>query len=475
VATATTPIFSLYHQSLLMATGYKALLALGESHTKSVESTVQAALAEKKRKEQQRRKQQEEQEQKQRELETKLRLRYFEEQKKKEEAEARKAEELKAKEADLLRREAAQRDALRYGPKKAKTAAASGKWPTSGSGIRDEVRRKRLPDDEDEEVDTGNMLTREEKRERKLQAELKRAFHAPRRTGHVTTGSRKVGRRLPGGAYDVPTTPSDTIAATSGPGNVKDRLSALPNTLTRLNVVKRDTRTIDEIVRDRRENKEVLDGDRARNFDDWFTPSSRTQPKTAPVASSSASDEGSSSTRVQPKKEKFSSSPSSSSSRLPSQSTAPRRTPAPTVTPKSKLKAPVPAPLSSVRKRPRSLSASRSVSPPPKRSHLATGSSKVSSAKAKSASSRSHSPRAGPSVKDEIWELFGKNRSAYVGRDVLSDSEDDDAAMEAGASALEHEEKISERIARKEEREAEMEERRHEEEKRRRKAAMAAR
>ncbi|KAJ6570064.1 hypothetical protein DFH09DRAFT_421121 [Mycena vulgaris] len=441
-----------------MATGYKALLALGDSHTKSVESTVQAALAQKKLKDQQRRKQQEEQEQKQRELETKLRLRYFEEQKKKEAVEAKRAEERKAKETELLRREAEQRDALRYGPKKAKAAAASstGKWPTSGSGVREDVRRKRVPDDE-EEGDTGNILTREEKRERKLQAELKKAFHAPRRSGGSTSGYRKPGRRLPGGAYDVATTPEDAITATSGPGNVKDRLAAMPNTLTRLNVVKRDTRTIDEIVRDRRENKEVLNGDQARGFDDWFT-SSRVGPKKdkAPVASSSAS---------------------SSSSRPSSQPTtapvaAAKRPPAPP-TPKSRPKASAAPPASSsssTKKRPRSPSMSRSASPPPpKRAHVGSTKSAGSSA------SHSRSPRAaGSSLSEEIWGLFGKSKAAYVARDVLSDSEDDDVAMEAGASALEREEKLSERIARREEREAELAERRHEEEKRRRKAAASA-
>ncbi|KAJ7690128.1 hypothetical protein B0H17DRAFT_1065575 [Mycena rosella] len=448
-----------------MATGYKALLALGASHTKSQESTIQAALAQKKLKEQQRRKQQEEQERKEREQETQLRLRYFEEQKKKAEAETKLAEERQAKEAELRRREAENRDALRYGPKKAKAvAAASGKWPASSSTVRDDVRRKRLPADEDDEVDASSVLTREEKRERKLQAELKKTFNAPRRSAQSTAGYRRPGRRLPGGAYDLPTTAADTIAATSGSGNVKDRLAAMPNTLTRLNVVKRDTRTIDEIVRDRRENKEVLDGDRARGFDDWFTPSTRAQPKKdkAPVASSSASPSSSQPT----------------SAPVASASTK-RAAPAPSPLPKPRPKAPAPAstPAGSSKKRPRSLSMSRSASPPlPKRAHIG-GSTKSAASSAKgSSASRSRSPRAAPSsLSEEIWGIFGKNKATYMARDVLSDSEDDDAAMEAGARAVEREEKLSERIARREEREAEMEERRREEEKRRRKAAAAAR
>ncbi|KAJ7510512.1 hypothetical protein B0H11DRAFT_2152589 [Mycena galericulata] len=462
-----------------MATSYKALMALGDSHTKSVERTVQAALAAKKAKDAQRRKAQEEQERKEHELQAKLRLQYFAEQKRAQEAKLKAAEEREKQEADLLRREAAQRDALRYGPKKAASkAASSSKYPTSGSGVREEVRKKRFPEDEDDEpADTGSILTREEKRERKLQAELKRAFHSPRKATHATGGTRKAGRRLPGGAYDLATTPEDALAAKSGQGNVKERLAAMPNTLTRLNVVKRDTRTIDEIVRDRREGKDVLDGDRARGFDDWFTPATK---KTAPSSSAPSS--------------RPSSQPTSS---LPTSSRQHAAAPTPTPASKARPKAPPPPPpaaASSSKKRPRSLSLSRSASPPPhpKRPHVASSMLKSTSASTKSGTSstkgkslsRSRSPRAraaGPSggaaaaaLSDEIWSLFGKNKQTYLARDVLSDSEDD-GDMEAGASAVEAEEKRSERIALREEREAEAEERRHEEEKRRRKAAAMGR
>ncbi|KAF7375257.1 Member of major facilitator superfamily multidrug-dha1 sub-family [Mycena sanguinolenta] len=452
-----------------MATGYKALLAMGDSHNKSVESTVQAVLAQKKLKEEQRRKQQEEQERKQRELETKLRLRHFEEQKKKAEAEARKEEERKAKEADLLRREAEQRDALRYGPKKAKAVAGSSKWPASDSGVRDEVRRRRVPDDDDDDG-PGSMLTREEKRERKIQAELKRAFHAPRKpVGNAT--HRKPGapgRRLPGGALNIVDDPS-AVATGGGSGSVKERLAAMPNTLTRLNVVKRDTRTIDEIVRDRRENKEtVLNGDQARTFDDWFTPSSRAKKEKSAAPSPSPSEPARGQKALTPIPSSSASSSSSRASQLTPASSS-KRTALPTPTTRPKPKVPASAPASNAKKRPRSLSLSRSASPPPpKRSHLAPGSSNP-------LPPRSHSPRAGPStsaLSEEIWGLFGKNKASYVARDVFSDSEDDDDMMEADASALEREEKYSARIARREEREAEEEERRHEEEKRRRKAAM---
>lgn len=61
--------------------------------------------------------------------------------------------------------------------------------------------------------------------------------------------------------------------------------------------------------------------------------------------------------------------------------------------------------------------------------------------------------------------MFGKDRDAYVARDVYSDDED----MEAGARDLESEELYSAKIARREDEMAIEEEKRHEEEKRRRK------
>jgi protein SPT2 len=59
----------------------------------------------------------------------------------------------------------------------------------------------------------------------------------------------------------------------------------------------------------------------------------------------------------------------------------------------------------------------------------------------------------------------GRDRSAYLSRDVVSDDED----MEVDIRALEREEARSRKIAKREEEEAEAEERRHAEEKKRRK------
>jgi len=77
---------------------------------------------------------------------------------------------------------------------------------------------------------------------------------------------------------------------------------------------------------------------------------------------------------------------------------------------------------------------------------------------------RKRAPAPSNGIQDEIWKIFGRDRSKYVARDIMSDDED----MEADMVALEREEFVSTRIARKEDLEAEEEERRHEEEKRRR-------
>ena len=62
--------------------------------------------------------------------------------------------------------------------------------------------------------------------------------------------------------------------------SVKDRLAAQPITLTKLKAVKWDTRTIDEIVQDRVKAKKTLDGDKAREFSDWFgTSEKRIRPR----------------------------------------------------------------------------------------------------------------------------------------------------------------------------------------------------
>jgi hypothetical protein len=59
--------------------------------------------------------------------------------------------------------------------------------------------------------------------------------------------------------------------SSNGSQSVKAHLFALPNTLTKLNVYKWDTWTIDEILQDRAKAKTAtLDGNDAKEFNDWF-------------------------------------------------------------------------------------------------------------------------------------------------------------------------------------------------------------
>ncbi|KAJ7148262.1 hypothetical protein C8R46DRAFT_1044808 [Mycena filopes] len=229
-------------------TTYRALLALAESHTKKLESTVQAILAQKR----ERQKRQEESDQKQRDLETQLWLQYFQQQQQKKGTNAEAAESFKlAKEAELLRREAIRRDTLRYGPRR----STAGRQRSSGPPGPVDGASDKGP------VNKATALTRKDKREHRLQAELHETFTSP--------PPRRRRRRSAGSDLQPAT---DTVDSSAGDGysNAKARLAALPNTFTRLNVVKRDIRTVDEIVRDNHKRKGVLEGDLARNFDNWF-------------------------------------------------------------------------------------------------------------------------------------------------------------------------------------------------------------
>ncbi|KAF8274699.1 hypothetical protein EI94DRAFT_1712907 [Lactarius quietus] len=354
------------------------------------------------------------------------------------------------------RREEEQRQALLYGPKRAKdgTPRHSNSVPT---GKRISV--------EDDEAETGLGLTREEKRERRLQLQFSQ--NAARRAGS-SAGTSRVGRRLPGGAFNVTASSQTTDVSASGTHSVRARLTAMPNTLTKLNTIKRDTRTIDEILRDRaktRENK-TLEGEEAREFHDWFGSKLTTDTATKANSPSSPPASGASTPSKTPYR------PNSSSSTLrrpssprPSSSRGPSL-PASKPTTKTATKS---SSLSAKSSRPSLYSnkaASGSSAPLPKKRGR-TPPSAYSRSDSEDEDDRHPRKRApGPSngIQDEIWKIFGRDRSKYVARDVMSDDED----MEVDVVALEREEFVSTRIARKEDLEAEEEERRHEEEKRRR-------
>lgn len=442
---------------------FAALMALSNAQTAQTSREVELRLKERERKAQAERKQQEERERREKELEEKIRLRHFEEQKREKERQERREQERLAKERERERREEEQRQSLLHGPRKAHGKDAGSRWPSA--------KRRNLDDDDDDDGEgaSGAMaLTRQEKRERKFQLELRRSAAASKRASG--SSAARYGHRLPGGAIDMPSTAA-ALATSDAGGSLRARLAAMPNTLTKLNVNKRDTRTIDEILQDRARAKasQVLDGEEAREFNDWF--GSKPKASTRPHSSVSPTVSGTSTPPVSKQPTAPSSSSFAFSAPIPrksSSATAPSSKPLATPVNKSSKAAhsiknsansltkreqdsrSAPANLSrssvpsrtmpssskivptkysangsgrpshsSHRKRPRSPSLSDSPSPPPpKRSQHR---------------SQSSAPN---DISAEIWKLFGKDRGAYVQRDVFSDDED----MEVDAREVEREE-----------------------------------
>ncbi|KAF8071624.1 hypothetical protein FPV67DRAFT_1482071 [Lyophyllum atratum] len=494
LTTPTTFLFSSSWPLYSNMTTFQALMALSETQTRQSQSAVQTALAQRQQKEEMRRKQLAEQDRKEQALAKQRRQKIFDDEKREQERQQKLEQERAAREAVLQKREEEARNNLLYGPKKAKARSAppdgaSPKWPSSSSQARtrEDVRKRRVPG-EDEDDSAPEFLTREEKRERKQQMEMRKLFNASKRTSNAASYS-KAGRRLPGGAVDVPTTSSMADSAGSSK-SVKERIAAMPNTLTKLNTVKRDTRTIDEILQDRAKAKEfkTLDGDEAREFNDWFGTSkkkeavkkSSAQPSVSAATSgaNTPASQGGSSTPHMSGAASRKVAPPQKSSLLKTAATkaaysisagakpVPAFRPSPSdrihssskTAPGKSSKATASSSAGGVgrstgfagKKRPRSLSPSddESLSPPSPKRH---NNSSV--------------------LGDTIWRMFGRERNSYVSKDVFSDDED----MEADATLLEREEKMSARIAKKEDTIALEEERRREEEKRRRKKEKDAR
>ncbi|KAL1745582.1 hypothetical protein HDZ31DRAFT_81854 [Schizophyllum fasciatum] len=400
-------------------TSFADLLQLANTQTQQAQSQVQAVLAERKRKEAEKRKQQEERERKERELEKQRVQRKLDEERRERERAKRREEEQAAKEAARRRREEEAREqvltGLKRGPVAGKRARPLDEEDGGGGGAASSSRASSLV-----------PLTREEKRERKMQAELRRAYGLPK-SSKKGAGQGKYGARLPGGAMDV--------ADGAGPPGMstKQRLLANPIGLTKLYANKRDTRTTAEII-EARQQSHTLNGEDARHFDDWFGSGKEGK---AGSSSRAAQLSGKKSTSSLPPLPSASKSAASSSKPRAGQQKAPAG---------SASRAPKPA------KRQRSPaysgydSDSDDYRKPRKRRPTADDQDDASN------------------YQQEIWKLFGKNRSDYVNRGVESDDD-----MEADAIALEREEKRSMRLARQEDIQAAEEERRHEEEKRRRK------
>jgi hypothetical protein len=280
-----TPTLSVYFLSTRGVTmsgqAFAQLMALSRSNTDKKQDAVQQALQERKRREEAKRKENEENERKEKQRAEAERKRYFEKQKQEAEMEKRRAEQEKVAEAARQRRKDEQRDSLLYGPKKAKSlhstsTAPSSSYPKSSSGVREDVSAKRAPT----EKSGALALTREELRERKQQAEQRKmlGFSAPKRPSGTSGGTHRAGRRLPGGAMDMMSTPQSSDSSKEY-RSVRERLAAQPNMLTKLNVVKRDVRSIDEIMRDRENAKaaKTLNGDDAKGFDGWFDTKKKPQ------------------------------------------------------------------------------------------------------------------------------------------------------------------------------------------------------
>ena len=254
----------------MTSSGFAALLALSQAQTQESTRAADSIQAERRRKEETRRRQQEEEDRKEREQQAKMVRHQLEEQKREKERQLKREREEEAKLKEMERREEKQRQVLLYGPRKA-TKDTSSRHTASSSAS------KRTSGD-DSDGDGGLALTREEKRERRLQLQF--AQTSTRRAGS-SAGTSRTGRRLPGGALNITSTSQVASGSANDSKSVRARLAAMPNTLTRLNTVKRDTRTIDEILRDRakaRENK-TLEGEEARDFHDWFGA----KPKSAPA------------------------------------------------------------------------------------------------------------------------------------------------------------------------------------------------
>ena len=418
-----------------MTSTFATLMAISASNTQASQRAAQQALAEKKRKEEEETRKRAERERKEKELEARLRLKHFEDEKR--EREKKEREERLNEEKEKLRekKEAMARDKLLGNVKKA-SRSRSPSYPSANSGLRDELRRKRLPSDD--ESDAVSFLTREEKRERRRLADLK--FGAgPARKG--TAGFQRSKRVLPGGGIDSGDANSGKNSGSSAQ-SVKARLAAMPNTLQKLNVNKRDTRTIDEIVRDRERNKEgrVLNGEQAKEFNDWFGKKKDTSglaKKTADLdISANDSRSGTPTLSTRPASgPALNKKPSTAS--LPGFSkTKDTMRPGPSkATPPSRAAGPSSKPTGSgqLKPRPSSVHVSSSAGKKHRRSESYSEDEEEYDSPP---SKKRYAPTAQDDYRSEIWKLFGKDRSSYVNNTVDSDEDD----MEADARDLEREE-----------------------------------
>ena len=373
-----------------------------------------------------------ERERKEKELEARLRLKHFEDEKRERERKEREDRLNEEKEKLREKKEAMARDKLLGNVKKA-SRSRSPSYPGVNSGSRDELRKKRLPSDEEDEG--ISFLTREEKRERRKMAGLSSGAGRTKRNG----APQRSKKSLPGGGLDAGGAGQNSSGSPSQ--SVKARLAAMPNTLQKLNVNKRDTRTIDEIIRDREKSKEgrVLNGEQAKEFNDWFGKKKDTTGLANKTAALDISANDSySGAPTSPNK------PASSSTLNKKQSTASLPSFSKS---KDSLRPSTSKPVSASRPTPTSRPpASGAAKPRPSSAHIPSSAGKKHRRSESFSedeeeydsppSKKRYAPPAQDDYRSEIWKLFGKDRSSYV-NDVVDSDEDD---MEADAMDLEKEE-----------------------------------
>lgn len=415
-----------------------------------------AALQEQKRKHEEQRKARAAREVKEKELELRLRKQRLEEAQREEERQARKEAERQAKLKAIATREAQQRDALLYGPKKAKSENAKQREPKSGGSRSSRSSRS----SQSPETSTGPILTREELREQKKQAEMRRTYadtsSTSKRTNIMTPSKRKmVKTHLAGGAVPIVTT---TVGLPANLNElqgktIKERIASVPLTLTKLNINKRDLRTIDEIIRERervRESNKVIVGAEAKGFSDWFSKGKKndnkekesspfsapsrteTPPVSLPSSSQTSSNHtpprmssvSSTSTAVAPAK------PITATLFLPPKPAASKFAPTAKALAKPagiKTLSSAPAAAFIAKKRPRS--SSNTPEPVPKRRALDSGTATA----AASATRRSYLP-------DDVYSLITGGRAREARK--YEDEEYDSSDMEADVFSQEKEERI---------------------------------
>lgn len=246
-----------------MASSFQVMMAEAKLKATDGQAGVEAAIRAKERKERERRLKQDEAERKEREIQAKIRERQMEHDKREQERKRKEEQQRKAAEAIRERREQEKRDAILHGNKGAK-------WPTSSG-----QKRSRSLDDDDE-APGGNFLTREEKRARKEAAMFR---DPPKKSAPSTSRYSKAGSKLPGGAMNVLVDGTGGSPSNAFGGTTRERLAHMTGGLIKLNTVKRDTRTIEEIVNDLHQKK-TMTGDEAKTFDDWFGDKKKAAAKT---------------------------------------------------------------------------------------------------------------------------------------------------------------------------------------------------